>query len=205
MSRTPTPFAHWLTGLLLGVGALLGHVLADDAPPAALDGSMAKQAQRAYYYVYEGNKIDREAHAELAAHHRQEAEARKSKAGESEAKKKAYEEHLELARLYAELSQHNATIAKAFEQTIDEAETLAAMEAVPKLEQRIARLTGERLEREWLTFAEVQARTDSGMEFKTEAPDILPYAVHHWYWPDKADDGKRERPKIKPPRKEPPK
>lgn len=193
----------WLFAPLVAAALALASVRADDAAPA--ENLLARQLQRAYYYLYEGNKLDREAHEKLAAHYRQEAEARKRAAAESEAKKKAYEDRLELARLYTELSQHNATIAKAFEQTVDEAETLAAMEAVPRLEQRIARLTGQQPEREWLTFDEVQARSDSGMAFKTEAPDILPYAVHHWYWPDKANDGKQEKQKIKPPRQEPPK
>jgi hypothetical protein len=186
--------------------ALLGVANANDgAPPAGPGASLTQQLQRAYYHLYEGNKVDCAAHQELAAAHRQKAEALKAYAHESARKQKAYQNELDLAGWYTELSQHNAAIVKAFEQTVDEAETLAAMEAVPKLEQQIARLTGKPVAREWLTFQEVQARCDRGMEFKTEAPDILPYATHHWFWPDQATDGKREKHRIKAPRQEPPK
>jgi hypothetical protein len=208
----------WLLLLLLLVWgiAVPGWAAGDGkvaaAPPAeppgeaaqpAAENPLAKYLQRAYYYVYEGNRLDLQANQKLAATHQQEAEKLKRGAEESKAKQKAYEAHLELARLYAELSKHNTAIIQSLEVSGHDLESQAAMEAIPKLERQIEAITGKKVEREWLTFEEVQVRQESGMQFKTEAPDILPYAVHHWYTPGK--DGKDDDHKKSPPRKEPPK
>jgi multidrug efflux pump subunit AcrB len=197
----------WVTTTVWAVALAAAGAGADETPaapagPKPVENLLAKRLQRLYYHLYQGNLEDREANRKLAVRYQQEADARQAEAAEAAAKKRAYEERVELARLYQKLSEQNAAIVKALEEAAADLAGLAAMEAIPRLEQQIERIGGNKVEREWLTVDEVRARADRGMEYKTEASDILPYAVHHWFVPGKDKESTGRAPKRLAPRQE---
>ncbi len=196
--RPPLGILALLFGAVLSFGTLAATAPAGTKKKAAAkpkkESAVIKRLKRAYRYIYRGNLHDLKVNRKAVARYRKQAASLQLAAKHSNIKKASRKKYLELARLFEALSKQNAFVLAVFSGR-GEARALEAMKTIPKLEKAIHALARKKLKRNWLTFAEVDKCYASGLRFRTEAKDILPYAKRHWYEPKKIRKKKEEQEK----------
>jgi hypothetical protein len=175
--------------LLLTAAMLLGA--ASDAQEAAK--STRELVDRAYLHIIRGNKADLETNSKAAIKYAERAAEVVAAAKKKPEFAKRAQQEVEIARLLKELADANANIAKGFDdmnfQLINK-----GMEAIPKLEEQLAPLIRKTIERDWMTFKEVEQMSAKGYRYKTRHPDIKPYSRANWQL---TDDQKKAEAKEK--------
>ena len=153
---------------------------------------MLEGFKKSYCHIISGNKNDKETNSKKEKFYRNKIHKLKMRSKKPDGiKMKKYKE---LAKLYSLLAHLNSTILYSLNRgSMLLPET--SMRQMIGVEEKLSAILGKPISRDWLTFDETAKYHERGYKWKTESPDILPFAKTNWEIPKtkkKRKDGKAD-------------
>ncbi|MCJ8329351.1 MAG: hypothetical protein HRT89_09020 [Lentisphaeria bacterium] len=155
------------------------------------ESTIIKRVKRMYTHVYEGNKSDLVTNEKRLDFYDRKAKKYKD-AKKDSSKHTKFVKYNSLVEHLTKLVSYNKAIINAFDNGADLMSQIA-LDDLPNLEREISSITGKEIEREWLTFKEVQRYRKSGWKYKKKGKDIKPHLKSLWYRPNKDKDKKEPK------------
>ncbi len=147
--------------------------------PSASTIRRLNEFKQSYKYLIEGNVKDRNENKKQVEFYNDKIELMQKSAKSTGIPVKNLKEYQELLTLYKSMYLLNVTILN----SLDQGKTKTAkncMVNLPEIEERIKMITGRPIEREWLTFQELEEYYAKGYKCKLSDQTIIPFKASLW-------------------------